>query len=169
MDAIIEKCRLMNTFDQKIKKLTFAPLNLNEFMKDVIQRQAENHLFRLVNFDDWVIQSDRNLLTVAICNILENALKYSVSGSLILVEVLQVAVASNSHKFEIVVTNKIDEDMAPDPELLFNRFYRHSLARQTAGSGLGLYLVDEICRLLGGSIRYSHTTGSVKFHIEIPA
>jgi signal transduction histidine kinase len=169
MDAILEKCSLMNTVDQKLEKLKIEPLNLNEFLKEIIQQQPENNRFKLIKFDDLVIQSDRNLLKIAVNNILENALKYSVSESVILVELLTVQADSKAPKVEIVVTNKINELWAPDPSLLFSRFYRHPLALKTTGSGLGLYLVDEICRLLGGAVRYTRTLDSVKFHIEVSA
>ena len=169
MDAIIEKCSLMNTVDQKLEKIKIEPFNLNGFLQELIQQQASSQRFKLINFDGLVIQSDRNLLKVAVNNILENADKYSVDGSVVLVQVLKIDEASNANKFEIVVTNKINEAWAPDPDLLFNRFYRHPLALQTAGSGLGLYLVEEICRLLGGAVRYTRTPDSVKFHIEVSA
>jgi len=169
MDAVIEKCRLMNAVDQQLEQLKIAPLSLKNFLNEVIQQQAESNRFKLINFDDLVIQSDRNLLKIALNNILENAAKYSLDGSVVLLEVLKLEAASDAPKFEIVVTNKINEAWAPDPDLLFNRFYRHPLALQTAGSGLGLYLVGEICRLLGGAARYTRTPDSVKFHIQVSA
>ena len=169
MDAILEKCSLMNTVDQKLEKLKIEPFNLNEFLKEIIQQQPESKRLKLIKFDDLVIQSDRNLLKIAVNNILENALKYSVSESFILVELLTVQADGKAPKVEIVVTNKINEAWAPDPMLLFSRFYRHPLALKTTGSGLGLYLVDEICRLLGGAVRYTRTLDAVKFHIEVSA
>lgn len=167
MDTILEKCSLMNTVDQEVKKITLTNVNLVNFLKDVIQQQPGKHRLKLIESGALIIQTDTNLLKIVVENILENALKYSLIDSVILIEVLKTETTNSPDKFEIVVTNKIDDEWAPDPSQLFNRFYRHPLARQTAGSGLGLYLVKEICRLLGGSIRYTRTTGSVKFHIEV--
>jgi len=167
MDTILEKCSLMNTVDQEDKKITLTNVNLVNFLKGVIQEQPDKNRLKLIESGELKIQTDTNLLKIVVENILENALKYSLIDSVILIEVLKTETTNSPDKFEIVVTNKIDDEWAPDPSQLFNRFYRHPLARQTAGSGLGLYLVKEICRLLGGSIRYTRTTGSVKFHIEV--
>ena len=169
MDAIIEKCSLMNTVDQKIQKLKIENLNLGDFLKQIIQQQAANHRFQLVAFHEASITTDKNLLMVAVNNIMENAVKYSVAESDIQVEVFKLDSLGSTPKYEIVVTNKIHEEWAPDPDLIFNRFYRHPLALQVTGSGLGLYLVDETCRLLGGAVRFSRAADSVKFHIEVPA
>jgi signal transduction histidine kinase len=169
MDAIIKKCSLMNTVDQKIQNLELEDLKLGAFLKKIIEQEASSQRFKLIDFPEAIIKTDKNLLMVAIKNILENAVKYSVADSDILVEVLKTGLPGGTFRYEIVATNKIHEEWAPDPDLIFNRFYRHPLALQMTGSGLGLYLVDEICRLLGGSVKFNRTADSVKFHIELPA
>ena len=56
----------------------------------------------------------------------------------------------------------------PDQKELFKKYYRADSARKHSGSGLGLYLVANFMRLLGGEVRYEPLENSVRFSVWLP-
>ena len=84
-------------------------------------------------------------------NLVINALKYSMSGSRVYVDLLQ-------EEKEIVITikNISATELNFDPEEITERFVRGDLSRNTEGSGLGLAIVRSFTELQNG-----------KFYIEI--
>ncbi len=96
-----------------------------------------------------VIQADRDKLTLAIHNLVGNALKYTPNGGMVTVEV--------DCTEEAVTVKVIDTGIgmsAPDRERIFEKFYRANDERIAGitGSGLGLALARDVIRLHGGDI-----------------
>jgi two-component system, OmpR family, sensor histidine kinase KdpD len=93
------------------------------------------------------IHGDRDLLGLALRQLLDNAVKYSPPNSHI-----EIA-ASAGAAVEIAVRNS----GAPIPEReqvrLFERFFRGSQARRTPGTGMGLAIVRQIAEAHRGSVR----------------
>ena len=56
----------------------------------------------------------------------------------------------------VLVTVRNQPSLAgkPDPQRVFEKYYRSKGARRSSGSGLGLYLVSGLAQSLGGEIRY---------------
>lgn len=109
--------------------------------------------------------SDKNRITDALQNILVNAVQYQ--KTYIDDSYINIFVDTDYTRAKITIEdngNGIHED---HQDKVFNMFYRAS--EQSNGSGLGLYIVKEIVKKLGGTINLSSQlkTGS-KFIIEIP-
>jgi two-component system, OmpR family, sensor histidine kinase KdpD len=98
---------------------------------------------------DLIVDADRDLLSLALRQLLDNALKYSSPTSTI--EVL----ARGNGAVEISVRNS--GATIPDREKtrIFERFYRGEHARQVPGTGMGLTIVQEIAKAHGGTLRVS--------------
>lgn len=101
------------------------------------------------------IEADKHCIAMAVENLISNALKYSFEGT-----TTTVRLTSRKQHVEIAVTDHgvgIDPDDIP---LLFQRFSRipNRFSRQISGSGIGLYLSQQLVNLHGGSI----TVTSVK-------
>ena len=100
----------------------------------------------------------------AISNLLSNSLKFTPSGGRVLVEVAPIGGAA-----VIRVTDSgtgIADDELPR---VFDRFFRGSGA-MTAGSGIGLTVVQELVRAHGGRVDISSSTGDgTKVTIQLPA
>lgn len=109
---------------------------------------------------------DRRWTSEAIANILDNAVKYSPAES---------AVCLYTHKFYSYVQIEIADQGIGIPKTeynqIFKRFYRggHPLARQSEGSGVGLYLSRRIIEEQGGAItvKSSGSEGTV-FDVRLP-
>ena len=98
---------------------------------------------------DLMVYGDRGLLTTAIRNLLDNAIRYSPGGSAV-----SVGVRAKDGMVRIAVVDQgigIEEDVQ---ERVFERFYRGDAARSrsTGGTGLGLSIVKHIARDHGGEV-----------------
>jgi len=116
--------------------------------------------------EDALILGDRDQLTMAIHNLIENAINYSPIDT-------KVAV-STSVENEIITISVADQGIGiPEGEVerIFERFYRVDPARsrETGGTGLGLSIVKHIITKHGGEISVwsAENVGST-FSIRLP-
>jgi two-component system sensor histidine kinase SenX3 len=116
--------------------------------------------------EDGLILGDRDQLTMAIHNLIENAINYSPIDT-------KVAISASIEK-EILTITVADQGIGiPEAEVerIFERFYRVDPARsrETGGTGLGLSIVKHIITKHGGEISVwsAENVGST-FTIRLP-
>jgi two-component system sensor histidine kinase SenX3 len=115
---------------------------------------------------DAYIQGDHDQLTMAINNLIENAVNYSPQGT-------KVAVSTSAENGILSVAVSDQGIGIPEAEVerIFERFYRVDPARsrETGGTGLGLSIVKHIVTKHGGEISVwsSENVGST-FTIRLP-
>lgn len=167
MDGIIERCNLMNLIDQKSLPLSSSEIYLHAFITSIVENL---HCDQQVNIDipnDLIINTDPQFLQIILSNLIENGLKYSPISCRLRI-VARLFSADHHPHIRITIANPVQQDLAPDPKSVFQRFYRHPLAQKTRGSGLGLYICKELCTLLGGQIDYQYINNEAIFVIELP-
>lgn len=167
MDGIIERCNLMNLIDQKSLPLSSSEIYLHAFITSIVENL---HCDQQVNIDipnDLIINTDPQFLQIILSNLIENGLKYSPTSCKLRI-VARPFTADHHPHIRITISNPVQQDLAPDPQSVFQRFYRHPLAQKTRGSGLGLYICKELCTLLGGQIEYQYINNEAIFVIELP-
>ena len=90
----------------------------------------------------------------AVCNLLDNALKYTPSGGTVTVEV---------KNYELFSAVRVIDTGPGIPEgeqaKIFGRFYRASGTYQTEGVGIGLYLTRQIAERQGGYVKVESALG----------
>lgn len=109
---------------------------------------------------------DKKWTAEAIANILDNAVKYSPAGS---------TITMHLHKLYDYVHIEIEDEGIGVPKAeynqIFKRFYRgnHPIVKQSAGSGVGLYLSRRIIEEQNGTVtvKPAVTQGSV-FVVQLP-
>ena len=114
------------------------------------------------------VAGDRDELSTALSNVLDNAVKYSQQDPRIRVEV----VTPDLHKVLIKVQDSGVGIPRGDLKRVFKRFYRVLTpgSAQVKGSGLGLFIVRAIARRHGGDA-YAESEGAGKgtaVTIELP-
>jgi signal transduction histidine kinase len=57
----------------------------------------------------------------------------------------------------------------PDAGRVFDKYYRSLGARHQSGSGLGLFLVQGLLELMGGTVRFEARDGQAVFTMWVPA
>lgn len=167
MDTIIERCSLMNVIDQKSIPLNLSEINLSLFMIHLVGSLNFQQEIS-VNIDQAIIlKTDPQFLKIIMTNLIENGIKYSPSGTQIKIWSETIG-KDDSGWVKILISNPIERGLEPNPDSLFERFYRHPLAKETRGSGLGLNICKELCNVLGGVIAYQLINHEATFIVELP-
>lgn len=98
------------------------------------------------------VQADKSGLTAIIQNLLENAVKYSPEDALI-----QLSAEQKDGKFRLFVADQGRGIPDAEKQAVFEKFYRlgNEETRQATGTGLGLYIVNQVVKAHGGVIRVS--------------
>lgn len=108
----------------------------------------------------------RQPLERILTNLIDNALKFSPSGSPI-----KICLLKNQNNIDIMVKDKGIGMDARDIPRIFERTFRVEDSRnyQTGGSGLGLYIANELAHQIGGTIRVeSEVDKGTKMIVSIP-
>lgn len=146
-------------------------LSINDLLKEALDQcrtTAESRRISLAysETEDAKVLGDRDQLTMAVHNLIENAINYSPPDT-------QVSIITKIEK-NIVTISVADQGIGiPDSEIerIFERFYRVDPARsrETGGTGLGLSIVKHIVSKHGGEISVwsSENVGST-FSIRLP-
>ena len=96
-------------------------------------------------------------------NLIENACKYGASESPV-----QVKLEAHNSQACVEVSNLVSPSDWPDPDKVFDKYYRSPHARRQAGTGLGLYLAKNLMQVLGGNIKYCPQAAQVRFVVSLP-
>lgn len=108
-------------------------------------RKGDQPRFRIDQPQTIPISTDEVYVRIVLSNLLSNAIKYSPEGSLV-----DIRVSIEVGQVVVVIDNECIPDAIPDPEAVFDRFYRNERVLAERGTGLGLYIVQQLLRLLGG-------------------
>jgi len=109
------------------------------------------------------VDADRDLLALALRQLLDNALKYSPATSTI-----EVTATGNGH-VDITIRNSASTIPEREQPRVVERFYRGARARNIPGTGMGLAFVQQIARAHGGTLTLasSEETGT-SFTLSLP-
>ncbi|NNE29671.1 MAG: HAMP domain-containing histidine kinase [Saprospiraceae bacterium] len=145
-------------------------LDLNEVCEETLERMRNKHPFALFSFSTEIgphfINADRFGLESILTNLLENAVKYSPDSPKIechlRTDPVNLILSVSDHGLGIPVEERTK---------VLERFYRvgDERTRTTKGTGLGLYIVNQIIKAHKGSIRIldNEPTGT-KIEILLP-
>ena len=157
--------------DKKAADLNIETVNINNLLELILKRlkpiAAKNHIelildsFRPVN-----AEIDEVKLTLAITNLVENAIKYNVENGWVRVSL------NADHKY-FYVTGADSGIGIPEESLnhIFERFYRvdKSHSREIGGTGLGLAITRSAIVMHRGAIKvYSKENEGTTFSVRIP-
>ncbi len=156
MNSLIKMSRL------EVGAITLSPVNaeirqtIGNSVESIISAAAKKNInIRVEDFENILLYHDKKWTAEAIANVLENAVKYSPPDSEI-----QIRVETLSLYTKIMITDHGIGIKKTDFNLIFKRFYRAENAKDSEGSGLGLYLVSLILEKQGGYIMVDSEPGA---------
>ncbi len=176
--AIAEAERMLGTFNALLRiaqieaggrRRDFEEINLDHLITDVVEFYwpfaAEKGVTLLSRIDAArTAQGDRNLISQAMSNLVDNAIKYTPPGGTVAVSLRS---PTDGHGLHVSDTGP----GIPESEHgnVFKRFYRLEADRNLEGSGLGLSLVAAVAKLHGASIELSSADPGLKVSLWLPA
>lgn len=164
MNQVIDRVGQVDAIEQKNFVLRYEECAVLETIESLPLITAQSERFKILGLRAISLQTDRLLFTTIINNLLDNALKYSPSGTMIEISVSTLSTG----KLLCSVSNEVESNHAPDPEALFTRYYRSMYSHDKPGTGLGLVLIKSLCEILKGSVSYRFEYNRVFFSVELP-
>lgn len=167
MNATVERCYLAEQFESREFSVTGEYVDIRDALREAVARHAPSSVVDLEADTAGGMECDRHMLTVILSNLLDNAVKYSRSETPISI-FARPDVTDGAQGVEIIIENRIGRAGAPDPDRVFEKFYRTPGARTKSGAGLGLYIVQGITEFLGGTIGCTVSGDLVHFRLWLP-
>jgi two-component system OmpR family sensor kinase len=173
LSALLSDLRKLADLDER--QIERERVEVSDLLTDVVDATRNHPSYEGRNINLFIsrvpspfpcVVGDRDLLVLAMYNLVENALKFTSAQEPVEVRALEDGKA-------IVMEVADSGGGIPSEELpkIFEELYRGSNARGTEGSGLGLALVSRIIALHGGQIdvrsRQTEPRGTV-FTIRLP-
>ena len=168
---IIDDLLSMVRLDRGVVTLNIANTNINDWLQLTLKRLmplAQNAKVELAyeSFRPVMADVDEVKMTLAITNLVENAIKYNREGGWV-----RVSLNADMKYFYIKVADSGCGIPEEAQDHIFERFYRvdKDRARATGGTGLGLSITKSIVNLHNGAIRvHSSTDEGSTFVVRIP-
>ena len=168
---IIDDLLSLVKLDKSATKLVTEQVDINQLIKQILKRLRPIAQKRDIEMTFETIREvnadvDETKLSLAINNLIENAIKYNKDGGYVKVSI------DADHKFFYIKVKDSGDGIAPEyQDLIFERFYRIDKARsrQTGGTGLGLAITRNVVHLHDGIIKVSSKEGEgTMFTVRIP-
>ena len=141
--------------------------NLSEQIRTSVllleNRWAEKNIELILDFDEYTIEANEQLLKQVWINLIDNAIKFSPVGATVSIEVKDI-----EKRMSVSVKNsgkKIPEDKL---EKIFNKFYQADESHATKGNGIGLAIVKKIIELHRGKIDVKSDDSDTVFTVILP-
>lgn len=176
MEAVTQTCEMLDNLlvwaNMQIKNTTASinPVEIDDCVEDVlntVQAQARHKNILLEkNITAAVALGDHTILTIAIRNILTNAIKFSNAGSSVYISSLR----KNDEVQLLIKDEGIGMDEHQLSQLTLNQTETTRGTGNEKGSGLGIFLVKELLQKINGRLLIESEAGKGScFTIVLPA
>lgn len=171
MNRLLEDLLDVTRIDEGLLSLHKQRFDLSAFIRDMVSVHSPvaegRHVQLAAELDGQVdaIEADRDRLSQALSNIIDNALKFTPDGG-------EVRVAAGREAEAICISVSDSGPGIPQDQLphLFDRFWRAEGSQRKKGVGLGLAISKGIAEAHGGRIEVTSQPGQgARFTIVLPA
>ena len=162
----------MNRNELQVEPQTIAVTELMDMARSKVESQIERAGFQ-IRFDtdpslaDQSIDVDADAFTQILINLVDNALKFSRGA-----ETRVIEVAAQLHREQVMFSVRDYGPGVPREQMkkIFKLFYRleNELTRETVGTGIGLALVHQLCKAMGGSVDVVNRQPGAEFRAFFP-
>lgn len=157
LTSLIDSCLINERMDGAGFTLQAAPANVEAMLEHAAQLVRWSPHHRLHLFTDaapteWTC--DQTLVRIALSNLVDNAVKYALSGEIFIAAqkneagMLEVTVADEGSGMSLEVMNRI-----------FQQYERGDRSDQSRGFGLGLWVSRRVAQLHGGDVTVQSEAG----------
>jgi signal transduction histidine kinase len=167
MAEVVDRVVQTGQLDDQATLVRNRPCKLNEILQALINNvpasdQPRVHVTALDN-PEVEINTDPQMLGIILRNLLDNALKYGDPDAPIN---LRFEILATPDAWRAEITNTPGRAGWPDADHMFKKYYRSAKASYRTGSGLGLYIVQELSNMLGAKVVYAPDDKQVRFVVQ---
>lgn len=167
IDFIVNRCLQLVKLDSEAINLKPSNFQTNQFLMELAQDSQDAGRVKIGERNRLCLHADKAVLRVVVSNLIENGLKYGDIAQPVKVDILEEP-KSGADGTRINVRNAIGILGIPDADQVFKKYYRNTQATKVAGSGLGLFIVDQLVKIMGGEVTYSCKNDEVLFSVWLP-
>ncbi len=168
MNGVIERCMQAVQMGEGKLQAHVRDHDLPGIVRDAVSACSQPQRVQLDLPQKLAAQTDKQLVFIILNNLLDNACKYSLADSPIVVSLQGPSGDAQPAQVHLSVSNQPGAAGLPDRQRVFSKYYRAPHAKRQAGTGLGLYLVRSLASTLGGRIEYEPDGGAVRFVLSLP-
>ena len=169
MKAIIDRCVDTDQLQEDKLTLKLESIHLLSLIEDILDTDSTSKA--RVDLQCKVssnLISDFQYLRIILNNLIHNALRYGDPGEKVCIRIDHHAPTPEREHLCISILNLPGSADWPDPGKLFEKYYRSPGAQKQSGTGLGLFLVSNLCRRLGAQCTYEPTATHIQFKVCLP-
>ncbi len=125
--------------------------------------EDKNQSLNMLVEPEVTLVGDRDLIFQTLCNLIDNAIKYTPEGGNI-----DVSLSGDKEQVYLAVCDSGIGIPAEEKDKVFQRFYRVAKSRSLTGNGLGLSLVQAVMELHQGSIELRDNAPGLRVELTLP-
>lgn len=168
MNAVIDRCLQTLQLDDGQLSANRQRLDLVDLVRSVVPTCSQPERVHLHLPASVPVDTDAQLLFIVLSNLLENACKYALPETPIHLAVFVLPQTDPQRTVRLTVRNQPGKAGWPDPKHVFDKYYRSAQAKRQSGTGLGLYLAQNLMHTLGGTLSYEPDDKTVIFALTLP-
>lgn len=167
---ILDRCLSADRIADGKISVELQSVHLQDFLLDMLGEYAQQKQQIQMDWRNAItsVQTDYQCLHIMLKNLLDNAIRYGDPMSPVVIQVADKVNESGQPGVAITVNNKTGIAAWPDPEKIFQKYYRSTGAKSISGTGLGLFLVANLASTLGATCRYLPVDNEVRFELWLP-
>lgn len=141
--------------------------NLSEQLRSCIllleEKWTKKHLELYIDFKEYMISANEELLKHVWINLFDNAVKFSPDYG-----ILEVTVEQNKENISVSISNNGPTIPEESRTKIFNKFYQADESHASAGNGVGLAIVKKVIELHHGKVSVNSEENLTTFTVELP-
>lgn len=149
----------------KLNRVEVFSTEIIQEVIDLFEYYAEEKEVKIefIKIEQFTFTADRNRVKQVLVNLLDNAIKYSLKGGLV-----QIITKKSIQKYQIIFKDNGIGISEENKSKIWQRLFRIDNASSVKGLGLGLSLVESICKAHGWNICVKSELGvGSEFQIDL--
>lgn len=144
-----------------------AVFNLSEQLRScillLIDKWEKKNLDFKLDFKEYMISANEELLKQVWINLIDNAIKFSPKGGRV-----ELHIQKNNDRIEVSILNSGEDISIEEQKKIFNKFYQADSSHSTEGNGIGLAIARRVTELHNGRITVQSRNCITVFTVELP-